>query len=560
MKRITILSCLVWVAGFARPAGGQMVPPNPDLAYPEGQVHSDTADIVRNKPRIDAEPVDQDELAQAHRPKLDEMGAELLAEAMMQRLQPPRQTALAKLNPSFETMAVAYTDLGTYVRDQGVPSERLENGYVQLTFLQRTGEDSVGVRLADAILASKGGLRPGDVMGLAIEICGGDVPLAALAVHTLLKEAKYQSIPTETNPKPTGLAMVGESKVMSRTGPRVESRSAAELMAKLVDLRPAGDLYVQDKMGPWYHAFGLLFVGTALSPDSAMVGSMGENAWRYFNIRSHWDPAKMEVNRWAAEETYALGLLMQWQSAATISQHRGWYVPRFLDKLKEDELEQILQDLHAMDRFLVNGKHPASLRRAVAIHLERVEKELLSRRNPLVYCTSIRDSKGQARSRPEMSVALFPPNQTVYIESLRVPRPTPPPGPAVPRTSGTPVLPPWAEEEPKATKPAEKDDTAYDLWLRQIRLPYMREGEIMKRFPASEVGGVGMQGDLVFRGSVQGRRVMLEVTYPPENRGNGLPVLEGGTAVLMFDSPKPPDSTPPEPPKDGVTLFYPPGM
>ena len=452
-NRGLLLAGVLLAAGGGGNSAGQIPPPD-DLMLPEGAVYGDTADIVRNKPRIDAEPVDQDELAQAHRKTLDELGADTLAEAMMHRLQPAGQSALVKLDPSFEKLAVAYTDLGTYVRDQGVPSERLENNYVQLTFLQRAGQDSIGLQLAAAILAHPGRMKPAEVMGAALDICGGDVPLAALAVHTLLKEVKYQSIPTETYPNPSGQAIVGESKLMSRTGPRVESRSAQELMAKLVDLRPAGDRVFSDKLGPWYHAFGLLFVGTALSPDSASIGAMDENAWRYLNIGSNWDPSKMEVNRWAAAETVALGLLMQWQSSATLSQHRGWFVPRFLDKTPEPELEQLLADLHAMDQFLVNGKHPDTLRRAVAIHIERVEKELLSRRNPMLYCTSIRDAQGQARSRPQMRVALFAPLRKIYIEGLRVPRIAPPPGPAGPPTSGTPVLPRQEDlMEPNAVAP-----------------------------------------------------------------------------------------------------------
>lgn len=554
------LAWLVLGMGVGRSGWGQIPPPD-DMIYPEGAVHGDTADIVRNKPRIDSEPVDQDDLAQAHRAKLDQMGAELLAESMMHRLQPAGQSALVKLDPSFEKMAIAATDLGTYVRDQGVPSERLEIGYVQLTFRQRSGQDSIGLQLADAVLKSPGRMKPADVMGAALEITGGDVPLAALAVQTLLKEVKYQSIPTETYPKPTFIAMVGESHTMTRTGPRVEARSAKELMAKLVDLRPEGDRYFHDKLGPWYHAFGLLFVGTALSPDSAAIGAMGENAWRYFNIGSSWDPVKMEANRWAAEESYALGLLMQWQSNATLSKHRGWYVPRFLDKLTEAELEQILEDLRAMDKFLVAGGHPATLRKAVAIHIDRVEKELLSRRSPLLYCTSIRDAAGQARARPQMSVALFAPKRTIYIESLRVPRPAPAAGAPVPPTSGTQVLPPWAEDTPSPPKAGAQDDTAYDLWLRQITITYLIEGEIAGRFPGKTLTGAPLDGDVTFHGSVHGRRVTLEVTYPRERRDAGFPPFEAGTATLVFDSPAPPapDPAPPSPP-DTMQIFYPPGM
>ena len=80
----------------------------------------------------------------------------------------------------------------------------------------------------------------------------------------------------------------------------------------------------------------------------------------------------------------------------------------------------------------------------------------------------------------------------------------------------------------------------------------------MNRWQREGMGGGGLEGDVVFRGSVRGRRVTLEVTYPREPRGDGLPAVEGGTAVMVFDSPNPPPQPPPPVmPEVNVEIFYP---
>jgi hypothetical protein len=56
-----------------------------------------------------------------------------------------------------------------------------------------TEQASYESALADRMIESPGGLMPADVMRMALDVTGGDYPLATLTAHNLLKELKYSS-------------------------------------------------------------------------------------------------------------------------------------------------------------------------------------------------------------------------------------------------------------------------------------------------------------------------------------------------------------------------------
>jgi hypothetical protein len=72
---------------------------------------------------------------------------------------------------------------------------------------------------------------------------------------------------------------------------------------KLRDIRPVYDKHAEDRLGPWYHMFGILFVGShpELGEDLASLGASMENATRLLNLGSGRDLGKEALNRCAAK-------------------------------------------------------------------------------------------------------------------------------------------------------------------------------------------------------------------------------------------------------------------
>ena len=72
---------------------------------------------------------------------------------------------------------------------------------------------------------------------------------------------------------------------------------------KLRDVRPVYDNNVEDRLGPWYHTFGLLFVGSSprLGENLASLGASLENGTRLLNLGSGRDLGKEATNRCAAK-------------------------------------------------------------------------------------------------------------------------------------------------------------------------------------------------------------------------------------------------------------------
>jgi hypothetical protein len=195
--------------------------------------------------------------------------------------------------------------LGSLLTEQA-PPRHPHNTYVQLTrdrhpLIGGTQQASYESALADRIAASSGGLMPADVLQMALRVTGGDYPLATLTAHNLLKELKYSS----ESQGGSGVAVVGwfpdnrgtDADALGGAPEGYDSRATGPLIAKLANLRPADDpLYAADPIGPWYHQFGVLFVGSVTSGDEATLSAWVENATRWLGLGSSPDPFKQAIN------------------------------------------------------------------------------------------------------------------------------------------------------------------------------------------------------------------------------------------------------------------------
>ncbi|MBI3072202.1 MAG: hypothetical protein HYY84_08785 [Deltaproteobacteria bacterium] len=171
--------------------------------------------------------------------------------------------------------------------------------------------------LASKIAKSRGNLKPAQVFTMAVEATNGDLPLAMLVAHNLLKEAAYakrEGSQMSVGFSPTELGTTAAVKYRQLVGVKnltvsADSKGTEFLMHpsfildKLSNLRPDFDKHKSDKEGPWYHTFGLLFYGS-----TAQTGRYGaqflagvENVTRYIGIGSKRSYGKEALNRCAGQ-------------------------------------------------------------------------------------------------------------------------------------------------------------------------------------------------------------------------------------------------------------------
>lgn len=178
------------------------------------------------------------------------------------------------------------------------------NPYVRLTM--QGGRESFEAQLASKIRDSKGGLEPQDVLSMSLDVCKNDYWLATLTAYNLLKEVTYAE-------RSDGLALTGYT---GRKG-GASSVLSRDIAKKLIDLRPYGDPQRLDRMGPWYHAFGLFFVGGIASGTDAQLMSEMENLTRLIKLGSPPDYYKERINTWAANQTSRMNEQVQKSSTGT---------------------------------------------------------------------------------------------------------------------------------------------------------------------------------------------------------------------------------------------------
>jgi hypothetical protein len=164
------------------------------------------------------------------------------------------QHAVAALNP--------LSDLGKLLRDRGPPKDLAADGN---SYAKLTETDQGEARLRKAIVDSPGHLQPADVMRMALKASGGNYVLATLTAHNLLKNIAY-----------IGRA---DANLYTKELFDVQGDNVVAVAAKLTNLR--SDPSAGDVMGPWYHMFGVLFIGSITSRVQSESMADAEQFSRY---------------------------------------------------------------------------------------------------------------------------------------------------------------------------------------------------------------------------------------------------------------------------------------
>lgn len=175
-------------------------------------------------------------------------------------------------------------DLGTLIRHQGPPEDlavQYNNYYAKLT----QGYES---QLRQQILASPGRLTPADVMRMALSATNGNYTLATMTAHNFLKNVTYM-----------GRALTAQQVFIPANK---DAREIAQIVSKLENLR--GEPGAADKMGPWYHGFGVLFISSLVGRPGGTTLTDAEHFTRLFGLGgSQVDKEKMA---WDEEMILAL--------------------------------------------------------------------------------------------------------------------------------------------------------------------------------------------------------------------------------------------------------------
>ncbi len=224
--------------------------------------------------------------------------------------------------------------LGFMLTESGLPSSVNDNPYVELT-KNLSGKKSKELALAEMIMASPGDLMPDQVLGMALEVCHGDYWLATLTAHNMLKEVTY----AERKGQQPILGWDGSNPGNADKWKMIKTKDVTD---KLRNLRASSDQHFDDKMGPWYHMYGLFFVGGMTSGDEADFLAWMENVTRWLGLGSTSDPFKEDMNTWAANLSHALNEMVV----------EGIYAPADLGMLSKDELQALFDKLRAKHKAL----------------------------------------------------------------------------------------------------------------------------------------------------------------------------------------------------------------
>lgn len=235
---------------------------------------------------------------------------------------------------------VSDNELSTLLTENGKSSNTPNNPYVKLT--KEGGQNSYEMQLARKIQAmSKAG--PDDVLSAALDVCHNDYWLATLTAHNLLKEVTYAE-------RTDGHAFVGWTKGDNTDDLRIDPKS---ISSKLIDLRPDGDKNFGDRMGPWYHSFGLLYVGGVTSGTEAQILSDVENLTRLLRAGSPPDEGKERVNSWAGKLASKLNGVVAQQSKGDVTKPpKAERPPANLKPLSKGQLEGYIDALKAEHKAL----------------------------------------------------------------------------------------------------------------------------------------------------------------------------------------------------------------
>lgn len=273
------------------------------------------------------------------------------------------------LNKLYETSG---RSLGYFLTHSAQPSDIPANPYVRTTKQRLPNGKSYEEVLYDKIRASNGNLTPGDILRMSLEATNGDYYVATLTAHNLLKEVAYGE----------ASGTIGWDR-----GARVSMKTAKvirpdQVLDKLINLRPAGDKNISDKDGPWYHMFGVFFVGGVSNPSTAANMAAFENLTRKIHLGSDPDPTKEAINTASG----AIGAMLADLAA------NGPLVPDDLSKLTDAELSDLRAKLRAfhessrkkMEAMSNNPQMANTLRglqKAIADEVGRADKEIRRRKD-----------------------------------------------------------------------------------------------------------------------------------------------------------------------------------
>jgi len=235
--------------------------------------------------------------------------------------------------------------LGFMLTSKDPPSVLRDNYYVNFSKERWPNGKSPEKLLADAIIASNGNLLPDDVLGMAMTQIENDYWAALLVTHNLLKEVTYS--------KRYGLpAIIGFDVNDSENVAMFVSINPDLVIDKLAGIRPPGDSHISDKMGPWYHLFGILFVGAITSPAEARFSANAESLTRWLGLGSGQDPFKEELTLYAAEFSEVLNYIAVNHIIAPTEKQRAtsgkeWLQARY-DELR-NEHKRLQDELNIMN-------------------------------------------------------------------------------------------------------------------------------------------------------------------------------------------------------------------
>jgi hypothetical protein len=146
--------------------------------------------------------------------------------------------------------------------------------------------------IAARLQARGGKATPADLLAIAVEANGGNVPLGVLAAHNFLKDAAYQGR-LLGDPKPEGGWTPADSKVT--VDPKFASVAASMETWRTKEAWSPKGRY--DKLGPLYHMFATMTASVWGGGWFGQVAENGEAFLRFFGIGSDvYDPEKGEAD------------------------------------------------------------------------------------------------------------------------------------------------------------------------------------------------------------------------------------------------------------------------
>lgn len=178
------------------------------------------------------------------------------------------------------------------------PDHRHDNPYAAMT---ASTEVALQKKIMRAIPHS---LLPEDVLKLSLDVSDGSYPLAVMTGHAVLKinTKKGRSVIERMFAR----ARNGKWEIIPDLAKKLKPYSS--LAKKLHNLRPADDK-TGDKLGPWYHGFGLLSAGAISSPEGAAIGARGEHQskkWSWFSGEGAYNAEKEYTDRIFSDATFSL--------------------------------------------------------------------------------------------------------------------------------------------------------------------------------------------------------------------------------------------------------------